>query len=105
MKMKAIFLLLNAVLGIAFLVIFLTPLFLVGGDWFQVFWTRNWPIAVIFVLTMCVVDGYFLFNWRLFSGLEKENWGEVAGFLEQRIFKRGWITSPRVRLLLNTWLS
>ena len=52
MKMKAIFLLLNAVLGVAFLVIFLTPLFLVGGDWFSLFWTRNWPIAVIFVLTL-----------------------------------------------------
>jgi hypothetical protein len=104
MKMKAIFLLLNAVLGAAFLVIFLTPLFLVGGDWFQLFWTRNWPIAIIFVLTMCAVDAYFLLNWRLFSGLEKENWGEVAGFLEGRIFKNGWITSPRVRLLLNTYL-
>ncbi len=104
MKMKAIFLLLNAVLGVAFLVIFLTPLFLVGGDWFQLFWTRNWPIAIIFVLTMCAVDAYFLLNWRLFSGLEKENWGEVAGFLEERIFKHGWITSPRVRLLLNTYL-
>lgn len=104
MKMKAIFLLLNAVLGVAFLVIFLTPLFLVGGDWFHLFWTRNWPIAIVFVLTLCAIDVYFLLNWRLFSGLEKENWGEVAGFLEERIFKRGWITSARVRLLLNTYL-
>jgi hypothetical protein len=104
MKMKAIFLLLNAVLGIAFLVIFLTPLFLVGGDWFGLFWTRNWPIAVVFVLTLCAVDTYFLLNWKLFSGLEKENWGEVASFLEDRIFKRGWISAARVRLLLNTYL-
>src|SRR5271157_4773427 len=104
MKMKAIFLLLNAVLGAAFLVIFLTPLFLVGGDWFSLFWFRNWPIAVIFVVTLCAVDTYFLLNWKLFSGLEKENWGEVAGFLEDRIFKRGWISGARVRLLLNTYL-
>lgn len=104
MKMKAIFLLLNAVLGIAFLVIFLTPFFLVGGDWFSLFWTRNWPIAVVFVLTLCVVDSYFLVNWKLFSGLEREDWGEVAGFLEDRIFKRGWISAARVRLLLNTYL-
>jgi hypothetical protein len=102
--MKAIFLLLNAVLGIAFLVIFLTPLFLVGGDWFSLFWIHNWPIALVFVLTLCAVDTYFLLNWKLFSGLEKENWGEVAGFLEDRIFKRGWISSSRVRLLLNTYL-
>jgi hypothetical protein len=104
MKMKAIFLLLNAVLGVAFLVIFLTPLFLVGGDWFGLFWTRNWPIAVIFVLALGAVDSYFLLNWRLFSGLEAENWGEVADFLESRIFKRGWISGARVRLLLNTYL-
>jgi hypothetical protein len=102
--MKAIFLLLNAVLGVAFFVIFLTPLFLVGGDWFSLFWTRNWPIAVVFALTLGAVDGYFLMNWKLFSGLEKENWGEVAEFLESRIFKRGWISAARVRLLLNTYL-
>jgi hypothetical protein len=104
MKMKAIFLLLNAVLGVAFIVIFLTPLFLVGGDWFSLFWTRNWPIAVVFALTLGAVDGYFLLNWKLFSGLEKENWGEVAEFLEGRILKRGWISAARVRLLLNTYL-
>jgi len=102
--MKAIFLLLNAVLGIAFLVIFLTPLFLVGGDWFSLFWTRNWPIAVVFAVTLAAIDTYFLLNWKLFTGLEKENWAQVAGFLEGRIFRRGWITSGRVRLLLNTYL-
>lgn len=104
MKMKAIFLLLNAVLGVAFLVIFLTPLLLVGGDWFQVFWSRNWPIAIAFALALGAIDLYFLMNWRLFTALENENWGEVAGFLEERIFRRGWITSARVRLLLNTYL-
>ncbi len=104
MRIKAIFLLLNAVLGIAFLVIFLTPLFLVGGDWFSLFWFRNWPIALVFALTLGAVDTYFLLNWKLFSGLEKENWGEVAAFLEDRIFKRGWISGARVRLLLNTYL-
>ena len=104
MKMKAIFLLLNAVLGIAFLVIFLTPLFLVGGDWFSLFWTRNWPIALVFVVTLGGIDVYFLLNWRLFTGLEKENWGEVASFLEDRILAKGRITSGRVRLLLNTYL-
>jgi hypothetical protein len=104
MKMKTIFLLLNAVLGIAFLVIFLTPLFLVGGDWFSLFWVRNWPIALIFVLALGAVDAYFLLNWRLFRSLEAENWGEVADFLESRIFKRGWISAARVRLLLNTYL-
>lgn len=102
--MKAIFLLLNAVLGVAFLVIFLTPLFLVGGDWFSLFWTRNWPIALVFAVTLAAIDTYFLLNWKLFTALENENWAEVAGFLEGRILRRGWITAGRVRLLLNTYL-
>ena len=33
MKIKAIFVTLNVVLGVAFLVIFLTPVFMLGGDW------------------------------------------------------------------------
>jgi len=102
--MKAIFLLLNAVLGVAFLVIFLTPLFLVGGDWFSLFWTRNWPIALVFAVTLAAIDSYFLLNWKLFTGLEKEDWPAVAAFLEGRILHRGWITGGRVRLLLNTYL-
>jgi hypothetical protein len=104
MKMKAIFILLNSVLAVAFLVIFLTPLFLLGGEWFGVFWTRNWPIAIVFLVTLGGVDLYFLLNWRLFRDLEKEEWAGVAGFLEERIFRRGRVFPGRVRLLLNTYL-
>jgi hypothetical protein len=104
MKMKAIFILLNSVLAVAFLVIFLTPLFLLGLDWFGVFWTRNWPIALVFVVTLAAVDLYFFFNWRLFRDLEKENWAGVAGLLEQRIFRRGRFFAAQVKLLLNTYM-
>jgi hypothetical protein len=104
MKMKAIFILLNAVLGTAFLVIFFTPLLMLGQDWFGLFWGHNWIIAVVFVVTLGGVDTYFLLNWQLFSGLEKEDWAGVASFLEKRIFRRGPVTGTRVRLLLNTYL-
>ena len=104
MKMKAIFILLNVVLILAFLVIFFTPLLLLGRDWFSLFWSRNWPIAIVFILTLGGVDGYFLVNWRLFRGLEREDWAGVAGFLEQRIFRKGRVLQAHVRLLLNTYL-
>lgn len=104
MKMKAIFILLNAVLAFAFLVIFFTPLLLLGGDWFSLFWSRNWPIAIVFIATLGGVDAYFLLNWRLFSGLEREDWAGVAGLLEQRIFRKGRVLQVHVRLLLNTYL-
>jgi len=104
MKMKTIFLLLNAVLTAAFAVIFLTPLFLLGGDWFTVFWSRNWPIAIVFVVTLGAVDAYFLANWRLFRGLEREDWATVAGILERRVFSGRWMLPGQLRLLLNTYL-
>src|SRR5208283_3787589 len=104
MKMKAIFILLNVVLILAFLVIFFTPLLLLVRDWFSLFWSRNWPIAIIFVVTLGGVDTYFLLNWRLFQGLEKEDWAAVAGTLEHRIFGGGPVFAANVRILLNTYL-
>jgi len=104
MKLKAIFVILNVVLGVAFLVIFLTPVFMLGGDWSSLFWSRNWPIALVFLLALGAVDVYFLLNWSLFDGLEKEDWTRVAGFLEKRIYHHGWVSPMRVRLLLNTYL-
>ncbi len=104
MKIKAIFVTLNVVLGIAFLVIFLTPVIMLGGDWSSLFWSHNWPVALVFLAALGAVDAYFLINWALFQGLEKEDWTSVAGFLEKRIFHRGWVSSMHVRLLLNTYL-
>ncbi len=104
MKMKGIFILLNAVLGVAFLVIFLTPLFLLGGDWFNIFWSRNWPIAIVFIATLAGVDTYFALNWKLFDTLEREDWAGVASFLEDRIFRKGRVLTSHVRLLLNTYM-
>jgi len=104
MRMKTIFLLLNVVLTAAFAVIFLTPLFLLGGDWFSVFWSRNWPIAIVFVVTLGAVDAYFLLNWRLFRSLEREDWATVAGILERRVFSGRWTLPGQLRLLLNTYL-
>lgn len=104
MRIKSIFVILNVVLGVAFLVIFLTPVFMLGGDWSSLFWTRNWPIALVFLVALGCVDGYFILNWSLFEGLEKEDWARVAAFLEERIYRRGWVLPMHVRLLLNTYL-
>jgi hypothetical protein len=77
---------------------------MLGGDWSSLFWSRNWPIALVFLVALGAVDVYFILNWSLFDGLEREDWTSVAGFLEKRIFHHGWVSSMRVRLLLNTYL-
>lgn len=104
MKLKAIAILLNAVLLAAFIVIFLLPLLLIGVDYFSLFWGRNWPIAVVFFAALAGVNAYFLLNWRLFSALEKEDWPATAAILEGRIFRRGLATAGAVRMLLTTYL-
>lgn len=104
MKLKAIAILLNAVLLAAFVVIFLLPLLLIGGDYFSLFWARNWPIAVVFLAALAGVNGYFLLNWRLFTALEKEDWPATAAILEGRIFRRGLASAGAVRMLLTTYL-
>lgn len=104
MKLKAIFLLLNGVLCAAFLVIFLLPVLLIGGDYFSLFWARNWAIAVLFLAALAGVNAYFLLNWRLLSALEKEDWAATAAILEGRIFRRGLAFAGGVRMLLTTYL-
>jgi hypothetical protein len=44
MKFKAIFILFNGALILSFLLIFFMPFFLLGADFFSLFWTRNWII-------------------------------------------------------------
>ncbi len=104
MKLKAIFLLFNGVLVISFLLIFLMPLFLLGADSFSLFWGGHWIIALVFLVTLAAVNGYFGFNWKLFINLEKEDWPALVVFLEDRILRRGLAWPTHVRMLLNAYL-
>jgi hypothetical protein len=104
MKLKAIFLLFNGVLVVSFLLIFLMPLFLLGTDSFSIFWQRNWIIAAVFVVTLGAVNGYFLFNWKLFTSLEREDWPSLVTLLEERVLRRGRAWTMYVRMLLNAYL-
>jgi hypothetical protein len=104
MKFKAIFSLFNGVLILSFLMIFLMPLFLLGADYFTMFWARNWAIAVVFVVTLAVLNTYFFMNWGLFKHLEREDWPRLVSFLEERILGRGQARRMYVRMLLNAYL-
>jgi hypothetical protein len=104
MKFKAIFALFNSVLIVSFLLIFLMPLFLLGMDYFSLFWGRNWPIAVVFVLTLGGLNAYFIMNWGLFRHLEREDWPALVSFLEERILSRGMARPLYVRMILNAYL-
>jgi len=104
MKFKAIYALFNAVLLISFLAIFLMPRFVLGVDYFSLFWKRNWIVAVVFVLTLGALNVYFFLNWGLFRYLEREDWPGLISYLEDRILARGMARPMYVRMILNAYL-
>lgn len=104
MKLKSLFALFNAVLILSFLALFLMPLFLLGGDYFGLFWGKNWSVALLFALTLAAINAYFLANWKIFSLLEREEWKPLIALLEKRTADGRILHSLHVRILLNSYL-
>lgn len=103
MKFKIIFILFNVVILFSFLIIFFMPLAMLGWDYTRDFWTGNWYLPLIFLGVMAVLNTYFLVNWRLFSLLEREEWGAIIGYVLER-FNRGKIRTSEVRIGINAAL-
>lgn len=104
MKLKTIFIVFNLVVVFAFLSIFFVPLFVLGGEYFSFFASRNWIAALLFAVTFIGANLYFLLNWRLFGLLEREDWPELVVYLEERIYRKGRVSGTNVRLLANAYL-
>ena len=105
MKFKTIFFLFNAIILFSFLFIALMPLFVLGGEYTRIFWKENWFLALIFLLFISVLDGYFLMNWKMFTLLEKEDWPGLIAYLERQIYEKKKITSRNIRMMVNTSLT
>jgi len=104
LKFKTIYILFNAVIVAAFLFIFLLPLALLGRDYFRLFAERNWIAALLFGVTLILINGYFAFNWKLFRLLEREDWPQLTRHLEEASQRRGRLRKGPCRLLVNTYL-
>ena len=104
MKFKTIFIIFNIVLILSFSIIFLAPLVMLGREYLGYFAARSWIVAVFFLATLTAINTYFLSRWRLFSLLEKENWTDLARFLEKRIYGRRRVRTGEVKMLINAYL-
>jgi len=103
-KFKTLYILFNAVIVAAFLIIFLLPLALLGVDYFRLFAQRNWIAGALFLATLIIINGYFLLNWKLFRLLEREDWPALIRHLEESLARRGRLGRSSCRLLLNAYL-
>jgi hypothetical protein len=105
MKWKAMLLLLDGALVIAFLAILLMPLAALGPDFFGAFWQRTWPVAAAFLVVLGVVNGWFLANRRLLSLLASGDWPALAAVLEERVFHGRFAGAMHVGILTNAYLA
>lgn len=104
MKFKTIFGLFNAILIFSFAFIFLMPYMLLGGEYSLPFWSRNWPLFLLFLAILGGFNAFFIANWRLFSLLESEDWDALGALLDERVFKKKRYDRRSVRLFVNTSL-
>jgi hypothetical protein len=105
MKFKTIFFLFNAFIIVSFLLISLVPLLFLGAEYSIIFWSRNWIISALFFLFIGALDAYFIYNWKLFTLLEKEDWPLLISYLEEEIYKKKRFTKRNLSLIINAYLS
>jgi hypothetical protein len=104
MKFKTIYIIFNAVILLSFGFIFLMPLFLLGSDYFTLFVSKNWIAGALFLLTLIIINGYFLWNWKLFRLLESEDWRGLIHLLEQRVYQKGRFRKGTIKMLINAYI-
>ena len=104
MRFKLIFILFNFVILVSFLAIYFMPLIMLGFDYAKVFWGRNWGLPLLFLAIIGLLNTYFIFNWRLFTLLEREDWPQLITYLERRIYEKRLFVSQHVKILANAYL-
>jgi hypothetical protein len=68
------------------------------------FWVSGWPLAVVLVLALITLNGFYVSKHRLYYFLEREDWPALQDYLEQRVLSRGRYSPQLVQLLANTYL-
>ncbi len=104
MKFRILFVIFNVVLVASFALIFFMPAFVLGWEYTSVFWSGNWPIGAVFVLVLAGLNGYFGYNWRVFTLLEQEDWDGLISHLERIAYERKRLTRQRARILVNAYV-
>jgi hypothetical protein len=104
LKFKFIVIIFNILIVFLLSAAALIPLFVFGFGFSVMFWRSSWPLALILVVALIILNVFFLFNRRLFNLLEREDWPALVDFLEQSVIYKGRYSSREVRLLLNSYL-
>ena len=85
--------------------IFLLPVFMLGGEYAGLFWQESWYIAIIFICILVSINLLYFLNRRILSCLESENWPELKLLLEYKIFTKKRLRKMNIRMYINTCVA
>ena len=105
MKFKVIFLSFNILIVFSFLMIFLLPVFMLGGEYSMQFWQDSWYIAVIFITILIFINLLYIFNRQMLGYLEVENWPELKKLLEDNLFEKKKLWKMYIRMYISTCIA
>lgn len=78
---------------------------MLGGDYASLFWQESWYIAVIFVCIIIFINVLYFSNRKMLSCLERENWPELKGILDDRIFNKKRLRKMNIRMYISTCIA
>ena len=109
MSFRAIFVVLNLVLVMAFAFIVAVPILILGPNYAGVLRVPGgaltiWLPVAVFGVALVFLNGYFVRRWRLFTFLDARDWAAAADYLSERVLQKRKVAALSVRLLANTLL-
>ena len=104
MKFKYLIIVFTVLIVIIILITALFPLIIGGPDFAAEFKVFSLPLLIFMIILLGGIGTVLLFNYRLFSLLEREDWPALAYYLEQKIYVKGRYSSRYVRLLASSYL-
>ncbi len=106
MKFKLIFIFFNAIIIFSFIFIFLVPILILGTEYSQVLWSKEWIWILSFFFAAVVIgmNIFFILNWKFFTYLEREDWDSLLVYLEKQIYDKKRYRKQFVRILINAYL-
>jgi hypothetical protein len=104
LKFKYLLIAFSIIIVIVILIAALLPLFLSGPQSAANLRYITLPLLLFIAVLLVCISVFFLFNYRLFSLLEREDWPALAYYLEQKIFVKNRYSARYVRLLASSYL-
>jgi len=103
MKFKYLVIVFSILIVIIISITALFPLLVGGPDFAATFRFFSLPLLIFMILLLGIIGIVLLFNYRLLSLLEREDWPALAYYLEQKIYIKGRYYSRYVRLLASSY--